>query len=251
MADVARMYSRLVHETTGWWGWFPPEVPLAVGDYLEISDDGRIDYAGCALDWPGWRNALKIDPTELDAGKTYYRASSREFVGDAAAGATIAAGPGASGSVKLSFSKAGGFVLDYLAGTHHRLHDVAIMKRWILAAVKNGQWDQNWAFVTEVMEAQTATVLVASQKGSSIHLQASAKLPVDLTGINLAAPSLGLSATTWSGDGSTTLCSHANVLFHCVRIRKGHFGKLYAELQGTGPQDPDSAFVDDPFDEDV
>ena len=106
------------------------------------------DTIHAAAKLPGWPTGqtLKSDPKK--GMETYYAGSSRTVGAQADAGATTAVG-GAHGTIDLTFSEVGGFVLDFVAEAHDYYDDLQPVMRWALAAAKNGHWEPSWVLITE------------------------------------------------------------------------------------------------------
>jgi len=249
MVSVARDYAKAVREQAGWWGTYPLDLPLAVGDIVQLDDNGQMIKVGSALDRPGWREALPVETQAVSAGNTWSWHATKSRGGSAEAGASTAAGVSAHGSLKVSFSQVGGFVLSYTSGKYHRLRDVEAAKRRVLAAARDKDWEVRNVLVTEVLEASPATVLVSAEANSSIELSASASLPADVGGVNISDPTLGFSAANEEGSVQQTITQRAFPLYHCIRIHRDWARRLTAELQDVDNPTPVDVFADGPFEE--
>lgn len=248
--SAPKIYGKAVHEESGWWGTFPLDLPLEAGDVIQLDDDGRITRILNIHDWPGAKDAMPIDsaPVESATGWSRYAAKSREVV--ASGGVTTAVGAGANAAVKVTFSEAGGFVLEYVGGEYRKLRDVETARRWVLGLAKNGEWNKNYVLVTEVVVARPATVLVSSEKQASIVLSASASLPANVAGINLADPKFGFKESSFDAGIYKSISKVAYPLYHVVKPKKSLFGKWYAELQAGKAIPMDEVFTDNPFEDD-
>jgi hypothetical protein len=247
MADgLASRYSRLVHQTSGWWGTFPVPQQLRVGDYVQMSEDGEIRYLGSVLNRPEWREGL---PTEAFAYKTAERFSAHATTtrGGGGGAGVKAAGVGADASLTITFTEKAGFILniDGTSGSRFRSPDTACS--WILGAAKAGEWQEEAALITEVIRAERTTALVAEESGTSFRLETSASVPLDLTVVNLANPALHVDYSRESGSGYSMAQTEATPLYHCARIRRRWYGARYAELQSATDPDLGDVFVDSPF----
>ena len=203
----------------------------------------------CALDRPGWRDALPVDAETVTGSATHFAGCRRELVAKGEVQGVSVGGVGAAASVVVSFDRFAGFTLDYVAAKHYRFHDVDKARRWALAAAKDGEWETSWVLVTEVIAADSATVLVSGESSSSVVLDAMAALPTDLTTVNLAEPKLGLSVSKWQGDGFAAVCHAATPMYHCARFRKKWLSGWRGELLGASSVDLNDVFIDDPFEE--
>ncbi len=242
---VAAEYNRLVYDLTGWRGAFPLIIPIRVGDYFELRDDGVPVQLGNAFDWPGWSRDT-VDSEAIAGSETYYSGCQRKTGGQAGAGAGVPGGIGVQATLSLSFSSEAGFVLAYDAATRSRIRDLTSVRSSILDRARSGEWQQNWILVVEVIAAESATLAVATEKGSELDLHANAAIPADvIAGVTIAKPSLGWTASSWKGNGYTSLCKPGTPLYHCLKLRKSVFGRWQAEL--LDDNDPADLFTDDPL----
>jgi hypothetical protein len=248
--SLPEIYAKAVHEKSGYWGTFPLDHPLEVGDVIKF-DDGRIMEISNIFNWPGFKDAMPIDRTPVESASSWSRhaAKSREMV--ASGGATTTVGAGANAEVKVSFSEEGGFVLEYMGGEYTKLRDVEQARKWVLGLAKNGEWNKEYALVTEVVEASLVTVLVSSAQQASIVLSASASVPAELTGVNLADPKFGFKESSSDEGIYKSFSKVAYPLYRIIRIRKNWFiGSPYAELLAGKPIPMDAVFTDNPFGDD-
>jgi hypothetical protein len=245
----ARDFSKLVQATTGFRGAYPEIVPVQVGDFYELSEAGMLVKQASIFDWGGWKDAVQVESHPVDGSSTYYAGCQRENEVEAGAGAVV---PGAGVSVKakvsLSFSHDAGFVLAFQGTRRDRIRDVPTLQRWIKDLAEKDQWQEQWVLVIEVLAASSASLVVTSQRGSRIDLSANAELPDLLEKVAIADPSLGWTASSWKGSGSTSLCRQGTPLYHCIKVKRNWLGTLSTQV--LGPDDDAAlaaAFTDDPF----
>jgi hypothetical protein len=251
MPSAPRTYGKAVHDTTGWWGTFPIDFPMEVGDLVQLDNDGRLIRYGSVLDWPGWREALPRETRAVTSQTTYSLHAGKTVAASASAGATSTLGVGAEGAIQVSFSKAGGFVIDFVGVNYHRFKDVSVALKWVRGAAKSGEWDNKHVLITEVAEANPATVLMSSKENSSVVLSANASLPKNISSLNLSDPKFNFSVSTWDEGVYHQVSTRAFPLYHCIRVRRKwwFFGKD-AELQGAAPVNLEEMFIDSPFEDD-
>lgn len=248
MNGLGRVYSRAVHEETAWWGTFPPILPLQVGDYLDFESSGSIVRLGSTYDWPGWRASLPDETVNLDGSETYSYGATRNRVASAGAGAS-AGGVALTAGVQLDFTHEAGFVLDYVGAKWQRYRNVDAAKEWVLGLAKTGQWPADQVLVTEVLVADSATVVASRERASGVKLEVGVEIP-STAPINLADPELKLTASTTSGAAIVSLCASSTPLYHCVRVSKDWLGRWNARLLAAdAPDDLTDAFEEAPFDD--
>ena len=245
---VAAQYNRMIYDLTGWRGAFPLIIPIRVGDYFELRDDGAPVQLGNAFNWPGWTpNAVPVETEAIEGSETYYSGCQRKTGVQGGAGVQAPGGVGIEGTLSLSFSKAAGFVLAYDAATRSRVRDLAPVRSSILDAARSGSWQQNWILVVEVIAAESATLAVATEKNSELDLHANASIPAGIAGVTIAKPTLGWTASSWKGKGYTSVCQRGTPLYHCLKLRKSRFGNNW-QSELLDDNDPADLFTDDPLD---
>jgi len=243
---VAKEYDRLVFETTGWRGTYPLIIPVQVGDYFQLRDDGVPIQLGNALNWPGWKEAVPVDPKPIEGSATFYSGCQRKTGASAGAGAQIPGGVGVDATLSLSFAHEASFVLAYDAATQTRMRDLMPVQRAILESARSGWWQEDWILVVEVIAAESATLAVATEKGSALELHANAAIPTGIAAVPIAKPSLGWTASSWKGSGYCSICKEGTPMYHCLKLRKSRFrNKWRAEL--LDEYDPADLFTGDPF----
>jgi hypothetical protein len=245
----AQTYSNAVHEETKWWGTFPIEVPLKIGEIIKQDKEGGMSHVGDIQTKLGAGVIFRIESSPVSAAVTWSHHASRNRAATAEGGATAATGVGAQAAVKVSFSAIAGFVLDYVAGTYHRLVDVDAAKRAVLGLAKNGEWERDYVLVTEMIEASPATVIASSAQNSSILLNASVALPANVGGINLADPKFGFSSSSSTEGVYQSVSARSFPLYHCIKVYRKWWGGRSAELQAVANVNIDKAFTDDPFED--
>src|SRR3989442_8307453 len=118
---VAKEFSGLVYESTGWRGAYPLVIPIEVGNYFQFNEQGVPIDLGNALEWPGWRTAVPVDRKPIGGSETYYAGCQRQAAAEAGGGAKVPSGLGAEATLSLSFTRSAGFVLAYNAATRSRV----------------------------------------------------------------------------------------------------------------------------------
>jgi hypothetical protein len=246
---LGEQYAKSVKQEADRYGTFPPDITVVVGDVFEMKK-GRLIRIASGSELPGWPTGLQVKSDEKKGKQTYYSGSSRTRGGEASAGVTTAA-VGAQATIELEFSKTGGFVLDYVEQAHYYYGDVQPVMRWALAAAKNGNWEKSWVVITESIKASSATIVVGAKRGHKVQLSATAALPTDVFGVNLADPKLGLTVSSWDNKGFVSLAKAATPMYRCLRIRSNLLTGTHAELLAANEEDVAKAFTEDPFTDDV
>jgi hypothetical protein len=243
---VAGEYNKLVFEATGWRGSYPLIIPVRVGDYFQLRNDGIPIQLGNVFNWPGWKDLVPVDEEFVGGSETFYSGCQRKTGGTAEADLQIPSAIGVQATFSLSFSQEGGFVLAYDSATQSRMRDLLPVQRSILESADARWWQEDWILVVEVIAAQSATLAVATERGSELDLHANADIPTGIAGVAIAKPMLGWTASGWRGSGYVSVCVPGTPLYHCLKLRKGRFTGIWrAEL--LNGESSDELFTQNPF----
>lgn len=95
--------------------------------------------------------------------------------------------------------------------------------REILELYRNGQWDKDWVVITELVVADSASILISSSSKSKIELKA--KGEVKASNIDIADADLGLEIA-YSKDLSTNIIAESSLtpLFRAKSVKGRLFG---------------------------
>jgi hypothetical protein len=253
--SIGKDFAKAVHGETEYWGTYPPQTPVKVGDHIEFTSDGNNNRLGSSLDWPGWAGAFRIEPVTAAAQAMYAAHANRTVGANAGAGVPeipAAGNVSAKASIKLDFTRSSAFVLDYTGASINRYKSIEELRRWLLELARKGMWQPGHALVTEVVNATSASVVMSQEAASEVVLNASAA--VKAATVNIADVSLGLTVSATRGATMVSLCQASTPLYRCVAIRKTIFGNFKAEMFGAeAPSDAEveSSFTDNPFADDV
>lgn len=239
-------YNKLINEASGFRGAYPLSVPLQVGDYCQLRKDGVPIHLGNVFNWTGWPEAAPIETIQWEGtGETLYAACSREMGPSAGGGVEVPGMVGVKGTLSLTFSKSGGFVLGCGPGTLSRFRDLHAVRQAILQAAAANRWQEDWILITEATNCASVTLLISTSKGWGIDLHANADIPASVIGgVAVASPKLGWTAVIRKGEGYTAVCQPGTPLYHCLKLDRSFLvGNWRSELLGK-PADP---FTDDPY----
>jgi hypothetical protein len=241
-----REYANLVKDTTGLYGTYPPDTKLKVGQYFKMDGDGALTHIGDASNVTNWPTNVSVTTENHTGTYSYNRGLMSKKRGEAAAGLSTPAG-GLHATIDLSFDTAGGFVLDYVAEAVDRYAELQPIMTALVALSKNGKWKSSWILITEVRQAASASIVVAGEKSQKFRLRGAATMPVDITGVNLTDPKLGLSGSSYEGAGFACVATKATPLYRCLRIRRDWLLRKHAELAGAAGEVFKEAIAEDPF----
>jgi hypothetical protein len=214
MATAAQTYAK---EIRGGFGEFfanwPPEEPLALGDY------GTIDSHVFRREGNLFRDFnISFEALLSSQSTTHYTHSSRNSVeiklrarGDAAlpTQGQLRAG------IDLYFSAAHAVFFNAAGCSIESISSPARLKPSLLELVKACQWQYSWHAVMRIVRSQSCTAIISASSNSAISLDASE----DITSIDLARADLRMSARNARNIASQLVTAgDAAPLFSCHRL---------------------------------
>ncbi|MFZ2899833.1 MAG: hypothetical protein WA004_14490 [Saprospiraceae bacterium] len=156
----------------------------------------------------------------------------------------------ADAGVVIEFNS-GDAVVFKLKGYHtHQIMNLAEIQEAVVAKYKAKKWDKEYVLITEVIEADGATILISKNAGAKVELAANA----DIGGkeLNIADASLGWDLKSERSMATKVIAqSSITPLYLAMSVRKSWFGP--AELEVKRSLKPEGADWDVgvlPFDPD-
>ncbi|MCB1638310.1 MAG: hypothetical protein KDI15_05640, partial [Thiothrix sp.] len=148
----------------------------------------------------------------------------------------------ASAGALIEFSRHGAIVLQLQGAASHRIADQPALYKALLRAIVLGdedQWQRNWVAITEVVQAESATIVISGSADSKLELKASGSAAP----ASLVDASAGLSVARES-QVSTRIIAESGLtpLYRGVRVRRG-FLWLFDEVQPASALTPEAAAV--------
>jgi len=249
MAKVHHLYSKEIYSNLRYRPTWLPGTPITLGSVGLI--EGGIFRAITSLD------KLDIPFEELidtDRDSIDYSSSSGVSITFKAAGETNAkfeAIGSASAGVLIEFSRSGAVVLQFRGAANHRIADQPALYRKLLHSIVIGdeeKWQRKWVVITEVVQSESATIVISNSSNSKLELEASGSIKptslVDLSGKLSVAKEFHVGTKIISESGLTPL-------YRGVRVKR-KFLWLFDEVQPASSDTPDALdiFADADPDED-
>jgi hypothetical protein len=100
--------------------------------------------------------------------------------------------------VVVEFEREGAFVFQAENCVQYEIEDKVALARSIADALDRNEWDSNWSVVDSVVQADSATILVANSRNARVELSAASRLPEVIE--KLADLQLGLQVRAQRGD---------------------------------------------------
>ncbi len=216
MAEVWEQYVGELREATDYWATWNPGVPLALGVVGTIDDDlfepvGTLAPAG-----------LDFEVTEDTTSDSFDHSSSSgvDIAFDIGADSGGAVGPigDLTGKITVTFSREKAIVFAARGVHTHRIKEAAVLQRQILDLWRSGAWDPKYVVVSQLLVAESCTVLISSADEATIELGASGK--VGASSIDIADVEAGLKVTRVRNLHTQIVAANGlTPLFKVIRVK--------------------------------
>lgn len=251
--SLYKKYARTIHDQTGYRATWFPGVQMKLGD-IGVLHDGVFDHQS-SLKLRGIDYA-EVRDDEPDS-KFSFRSEGVRSVEVKAAGESnekFKAIGQASAGVRVEFSGKDALLIQTKGAKSRRVENVAALDAEMLRLVKPGpdgsepQWHHDWVVITEVIDADSATVLSSSETGAEIEVEAAGQLGAE----PLVDAEAGLTVKSSRSVGIELVAQDGLTPFYKARrIRKKWLWLWGLEVAPAGLTPPDTAdelFEDDPID---
>ena len=222
MKSLPKFYQDYIDKNFGSYHatWLPTR-ELNVGDVISIGDDGGIIPQSTL-------NRLEI-PFEVVQDETPFDTDSKQDA-DVDIAPVAQAGTPAVGNVvtnaEVGFNihfKKGNSVVFKLSGSRlYRINFIAELTPTIIKKFKEGTWQKEWMIITELIKADSGTIILAQSGNTSISLKA--KADVHAGPIKITDPSLSFDNSANNDDTGTYIKSDITPLYRCMGIKSSLFG---------------------------
>ena len=227
------VYSELGYRAT----WLP-------GTKVSLGDVGRIEDGVLTVETTLARLgiAFEADSDAVPEGTLDYQSKNAVSVVLKAAGSLdgrFKVLTAADAGALVEFSRDRAVLMQLQAVTSSRIADQAGLKRALLAAVvaadDQRRWQRDWVVVTDVVNAESATILISGGSSSRLELKAAASVAP----ASLADANAGLTMAA-SNQLSTTIVAERGLtpLYRALRVKR-NFWWLYDEVVTASGEAPD------------
>lgn len=215
---TSRSYTRELYKQFKYLATWLPGVPLALGD-IGLMKGKEFTKIGNLSDK---KFNIKFD-IENDTTKSEIEHSSKGAVtlSIKASGATPSQGSTlgkVDAGATIEFSKENAVLFKANGTLNHTIKDQISLGSQILNLYKNGQWDKDYVIITELVVADSSTILISSSKKGKIELKAKSKITSG--NIDIADASFGFT-NTFTKDLSTKIIAKEGLtpLFKVSKVR--------------------------------
>lgn len=195
MSNIAEIYTEAVYDNLKplYANWEPGS-PVQLGDYGMVRDRTFIQVGNIEADLQ-----IKFSPRKspVKDNKVFSSKGSADikFIGKGTV--PINGVVNAKAMLQIDFSSEKAAFFNAADCEYTMIADKAILGKEIMKRFNSGDWDREWAIITDIVKAGATTVAVSGGSSSSIAFQASGDVP----NINLADASIGLTVASSKNIG--------------------------------------------------
>ena len=199
-----------------------PNKPLQIGD-IGILEKGIFSLRS-SLEKEGIAMQVR---TEENTGSLKYTSSGSVSIQTKLAGqATLpqsGLGQGDAGFA-IQFNKEKAIVFEIQGYKTHLVENVGDIEKEVLQRFMTNQWNKNWLIITELVQADSATILISNNRDSSVDIKVNADVQPGAN-LSIADASLGLNIVSRKGISTEILAREGITPLYVVSgIKKKLFG---------------------------
>jgi len=175
MANPQKFYLSHMSDKTGYRATWDPGRPLKIGFIGKLDSSGALVIYS-SLEKEGIPVEVLSDDSKIDMD---YTSSDSITISTKLSGSAPIAGSVLSegeAGFNFEFKSDKGVVFQSTGNTTTQLINLAEIKNKILDKYKNGNWDKDWVVVTELVTAETATIIISNSSNVNLDLKANANI---------------------------------------------------------------------------
>lgn len=215
--SIERIYTDELAKNFGYYATWMPGVPIRLGQIGTL--DKNVFTPVSSLDNFKIRFGIMRDRTKNDFKYSSEGAVTitQKLKGEAAKGTKLGE---ADAGIIIEFNKSNAIYFRAVGSSNHYIADKINLGRTILELYKKGEWKKEWVIITQIVDADSATILISKEKGAKLEVKAKADLKpaeLDITNVDLA------SGIEYSNALSFKIVAKAgiNPLFKVMGIKDG------------------------------
>lgn len=221
MANPSKFYLSHMNAKTKYRATWDPTKKLAIGYIGKLSEGVLSIYS--SLDKEGIAVEVAIDDTGAAMDYTSHDSVtiSTKLSGSAPVAGSVLSNLEAGFSLEFKSDKS----IVFQTSNHkvHQLINLAEIERKVLEKYNSGNWDKDWVIVTELVEADAATIIISNSSNGSLDLKA--KADVGAANLSLTNAALGLAVARERGSTLKYIAqSGLTPLYRVMGIRRPFLG---------------------------
>ncbi|MBN1340097.1 MAG: hypothetical protein JXA03_12280 [Bacteroidales bacterium] len=167
-------YTREMHKKFGYYATWEPNRPLSLGDVgiFRKNEFTRISNL------VHFNISFNINPDDTP-GDLEYNSQGNVTITTKLSGTIPAAGSvltEADAGISVDFARESSILFKANKTLTPSIDDLVALGKKIIELFKQGKWNKDWVVITELVKADTATILISNKGGSKIELKATANV---------------------------------------------------------------------------
>jgi len=246
MANPHKFYLAHMSAKTGYRAAWDPSRPHVIGQIGKLDQSGvfnvfsNLEKEGIPVETLADPSTMEMDYTSHDSVSISVKLSGKA----PQAGSVLT---DAEAGFSFEFKNERSIVFQTSGHRTHQLTNLAEIERLIIQKFKDGNWDKNWLIITQLVEANTATIIISNSSNSSLEL--SAKASAGTTDLKLTDASLGLTVAREKGSTLKYITQNGlTPLYRVMGIRHPLFGKPQLSTKGDKEEQQKESFGLQDFD---
>jgi len=220
--NIHQFYLRHIAKQTGYRANWEPNRPLFVGAIGKLEDGVFTIFSD--LEKEGIMAEIKKDESE---GFWDYTSNDTVQIDIKLAGQAPIAGSflaEADAGFTLNFKSEEAVVFQADKTLTHQIVNVGAIEKAVIPKYRADEWPKDWVIITQLIEAESATIIVSNSRDNQIDLKATAN--IGTANLKLTDASLGLNVVRERGSSLKILAkSGITPLYRVMGIRHPLFGK--------------------------
>lgn len=229
MASPMKFYLNQMKNKFGYRATWEPKLPIEVGAVGKLHQGVFVRYTSLAAQ--GITAEIVSSPSsgDLDYSSQGGVTVTKKLSGEVAPPEAAQLGQADAGIV-VSFGVANGVVFEAKNTTNQSISNLMEVKKSVIDKIRRGEWEKDTVIVTEVIEAESATIIISQEKNGKIELKA--KGDVKAGELQLANANLELEVVGHRNLATKIIAAGGlRPLFKVMGVKKDIFGAVGDSLE--------------------
>lgn len=174
MASAQEQYTDEMKKKFGYYATWNPGVPLKLGDIGTLNDNVFTRLSNLSDRGIEFEIREDLTKTPLEHSSEGSVSVTTKLSGTVAPQGSVLTNLDAG--IIVEFSKENSTLFKANNTTSPSIKDAIKLEEQVLDLYRKGKWNKNWAIVTELVEAENATVIISNNSNSKIELKANANI---------------------------------------------------------------------------
>ncbi len=224
MANPHKFYMQHMNAKTGYRATWDPGRPLQIGQIGKLDRFGVFTvYSSLAKEGINAEVLTDVSASELD-----YTSSNEVTINFKAAGKAPTVGSAlteAEAGFNIQFNSERGVVFKCSGYKTHQITNIGEIEDQIKAKFRDKNWEKDWLIITQLIEAENATIIISNSANGNLDLKAAAG--IGKAEMSLTDASLGLTVAKERGSTLKFISqSHLTPLYRVMGLIHPFLGKL-------------------------